>query len=290
MPVGVVLGCPRSGTTFLMSALQSLPSTVCLTGIAYPISLPHLLGRGGLPEDVREVLISTLPVSIAQYLQSGLFNARATALQKWRAERSGLAGLARALRGERQVDRLVFKEPFLSLAPESVLEGLPTAPVVHLVRDGRDCANSLVRSYDVLTDERLTTLNHSEMRVGRKVDHRYVPWWVEEGAEDDFLSATPYVRAIWMWKAMLERCTSAFEVPSAAERVLTVRYEAFMEEPLRWGEHVAAHFGATPSSPFRHRLSGAHTASIGKFRRRDAAEIAAAERVAGDMLARLGYH
>lgn len=290
VPAGVVLGCPRSGSTFLMRALSALPGTACLTGIAYPITLPHLIGSGALSPAVREALIEAFPISLAQYLQSGLFKARAVGLQKWWNERSGLSGLRRALRGERRVERVVFKEPFLSFAPEIVLESLPEAPVVYLLRDGRDVANSLVRTYDVLSDERLTSLVYSEMHLGRRVDHRYVPWWVEEGGEEVFLAATPYVRAVWMWKAMVERCADAFEAPEAAPRVLTVRYEQFMQEPVAAGERIAAHLGAAPTGPYRKRLANAHVASIGNYRKRAPEEIAAAERVAGRTLERLGYH
>ncbi|MDX1419448.1 MAG: sulfotransferase [Rubricoccaceae bacterium] len=288
VPVGVVLGCPRSGSTFLMRALSTLPDTACLTGIAYPITLSHVVAASPLAPEVREALLRAFPASLAQYLQSALFKARAAGLQKWWNERSGLAGLRRALRGERRVDRLVFKEPFLSFAPEIVLESLPEAPVVYLLRDGRDVANSLVRTYDVLSDERLTRLTHSEMHLGRRVDHRYVPWWVEEGAEDDFLAAPPYVRAVWMWKAMVERCDAAFGAAPEG-RVLTVRYETFMPEPVTSGEVIAAHLGAEPTARYLGRLREAHVASIGSYRKRAPDEIAAAERVAGGTLARLGY-
>src|SRR5690606_32040121 len=195
----------------------------------------------------------------------------------------------RALRKEQRVERLVFKEPFLSFAPEIVLESMPGAPIVHLVRDGRDVANSLVRSYDVLTDERLVDLSHSEMHLGRRVDHRYVPWWVEEGAEDAFLAAVPYVRAIWMWKVMVARCEVAFAPLEAAARVLEVRYEAFMREPVAVGDGIAAHFGARPTANFHRRLRRAHLDSIGSYRKRDPKEVSAAERIAGDALERLGY-
>jgi hypothetical protein len=272
-----------------MRAFHALPGTVCLTGIAYPLTLPHVVAAGDLSDDVREALVSALPVSLAEYLQSGLFRARSVALQKWWNERPGLRALLPALRGEQRIELFVYKEPFLSFAPEIVLESMPAAPVVYLLRDGRDVANSLVRSYDVLSDEKLTRLTSSEMRMGRRVDHRYVPWWVEEGAEDAFLAAAPYVRAVWMWKVMAERCEAAFAAAGAVARVYTLRYEAFMRDPLPLGERAAVHLGATPSATYRKRLREAHVTSIGSFRKRDPEEVAAAERVAGETLARLGY-
>ena len=289
MPIGVVLGCPRSGTTFLMRALNALPDTACLTGIAYPVSLPQVIAAGGLSPEVRQALVSTFPVAIDRYLHSGLFNARAPAIQKWWSERSGFDGLRRAVRGQRRVGRFIYKEPFLSFAPELVLESLPEAPVVYLLRDGRDVANSLVRSYDVLSDERLTRLTHPEMRLGRRIDHRFVPWWVEEGAEEEFLAGTPYVRAVWMWKAMVERCETVFASEAAQRRVFTLRYEDFMREPQALGEQVLKHLDAPLTPTLQKRLSEAHIASIGSYRKREASELAAAERVAGEALSRLGY-
>jgi hypothetical protein len=92
-----------------------------------------------------------------------------------------------------------------------------------------------------------------------------------------------------MWKAMVERSAAALEAPEAAARVFTLRYEAFMHEPLALGEQVVRHLGAASSESFKKRLAEAHVASIGSFRKRNPQEIAAAERVAGDALARFGY-
>ena len=75
----------------------------------------------------------------------------------------------------------MYKEPLFSLAPEFVFDALPEAKIIYIFRDGRDIANSLVASYDVLTDQELTHLQSSEMQSGRSYDHRYVPWWVAEG-------------------------------------------------------------------------------------------------------------
>ena len=100
--------------------------------------------------------------------------------------------------------RIVYKEPFFAFAPEYAYEALPSGRIVYIVRDGRDVADSLVRSYDVLTDEKLAGLGTTEAPLGRRHGRLYVPWWVEEGREGEFAVATPYVRAIWMWSAMVE--------------------------------------------------------------------------------------
>ena len=291
LDLGVVLGCPRSGTTFLMSVLGTLPNAACLTGSLLPVAVPHVLNQDISP-DVRAALTVGFERSIDAYLHSGRFNSRAATVQRWIGKPDRLRGLADVLSDSQRLRHFVYKEPFLSLAPELSYDALPSAQIVHIFRDGRDCANSLVRSYDVLSDERLTHLRGSEMRIGRKYDaQRYVPWWVDEDEEDLFMESTPYVRAIWMWKYMVRRCHDFFSQPDVQEsgRVMLLRYEDLMRDPVGQGDAVAAHLGLTPTKTFYKRLKGAHTGSIGSYQRRDAAEVEAAEAIAGPELKRYGY-
>ena len=186
---------------------------------------------------------------------------------------------------------MIYKEPFLSFAPDFVDEALPHAQVIHIYRDGRDVANSLVRTYDVLTDESLTHLRASEMRLGRKYDHRFVPWWVEDGCEDAFIACSPYARAIWMWKYMVRICHTYYERPEIAQsgRVLLLRYEDLMREPKVYGRIILEHLGAPASPAYERMLLKAHAKSIGKYKKRDRAEVEEAERIAGDELTLYGY-
>lgn len=48
----VILGVPRSGTTFLTHCVQGLRSTVTMSGILVPPVIPHLGGRVRKPKSV----------------------------------------------------------------------------------------------------------------------------------------------------------------------------------------------------------------------------------------------
>jgi hypothetical protein len=287
---GVVIGSPRSGTSYLMSVFNCLPDVEALTGTVLPTAIPHVVNQDLSPA-VYDALAVGFERALDAYLHSGRFHSRAGALQKWFNAPTGLAGLLDAARGRRRCRTFIYKEPFLSLAPQFVLDALPTARVVHIYRDGRDVANSLVRTYGVLTDEALTTLRGSEMRLGRRVDDRYVPWWVESGREAEFLAGTPYVRSIWMWAVMVRSIHEAYSRPEvqADGRVLPLSYEDFVTRPAHHGEAILAHVGEAATPSFRRRLARARTSSIGSYKRRDPGEIREAERIAGAELRLYGY-
>ncbi len=285
----IVFGVPRSGTTFLMSCLDGLPSAECVSGNLLPVGIAHLAAQE-ITDDLRDILRRSFRGAISDYLESAVYRSRAAALRKWWAAGHGLGDLRRAASGVRPESLLVYKEPFLSFAPEFSYEALPEARLIYIFRDGRDVADSLVRSYDVLSDEKLAGLETNEAPIGRRVGDRYVPWWVAEIDEETFLSATQYIRALLMWREMVRRCLRFLHRPDVAGsgRLLSVRYEELMSDPSSVGQAIVAHLGQEMTPKIRKRLGAAHTRSIGIHRRRyeDSPE---AERLAGAELEGLGY-
>jgi hypothetical protein len=286
----IVLGAPRSGTTFLMSCLNALPQAECVSGNLLPVAIAHL-AAGELRDDVRDVLERGFRCSLSDYLLSGEYFSRSAALRKWWMSNRRLGELRGAARGVRRESMLIYKEPFLAFAPEFAYRALPDARLIYIYRDGRDVADSLVRSYGVLTDERLADLESNEVVIGRKVGERYVPWWVAEGRERAFLDAVPYVRAIWMWNVMIERCREFLDRPDvvASGRVLEVRYEDLIRDPLGQGLAITTHLGQPLSARMRKQLQTAYPRSIGVHRRREPGEIRDGEAIAGSQLSALGY-
>ncbi len=273
-----------------MTALNALANSECVSGLLIPVSIPHLVNYS-LPAYVYNALAFELEASLQNYMNSGMPYSRLAALRKWLKGSMGNQELFQTLQRKRFVERLIYKEPFLSFAPEFTYRALPNCRILHLYRDGRDCADSLVRTYNVLTDEKLMALNTSEMPIGRQYNNRYVPWWVEEGREADFLASTPYVRAIWMWKEMVGRCYKFFSQTEvvATGRVLSVKYEEFVTDSAIYGEMIANHFGAKMNPQLWKQLHKAHTLSIGIHKKRNPKEIEAAEKVAQTELNMYGY-
>jgi Sulfotransferase family len=286
----VVLGAPRSGTTFLMSALDTLPALECVSGNLLPVGIAHLAAQPLAPE-IGAALERSFRGALADYLTTSVYHARTAALRKWWIASRRPAQLRGALRGRRLEQMLVYKEPFLAFAPQLAYRALPQARLVYIYRDGRDVADSLVRTYDVLSDAKLASLDSNEVQLGRRVGELYVPWWVADGEQEAFVQASQYVRAVWMWREMVRRCREFFaaEEVRASGRALQVRYEQLVSDPLAQGAAIARHLAQPLTARTRAVLSGAHPRSVGIHARREPGELAAAERVAAAELEALGY-
>ncbi len=288
----IVLGCPRSGTTFLSTLFDCIPEAESMMGTLLPPAIPAI-SRQITDRRVYDALAISFERSIDTYLHSGRFFSRAAALQKWANAPAGLPALRDAMKGRREIDLFIYKEPTMAYAPEWVLQALPHAKYILIHRDGRDVANSLVKSYNVLSDEGLKDENNSRLfkQFGRQYDERYVPWWVEEGRDQEFIESSQYVRAIWMWKYMVRQCQDVLLAPGklAEGQLLVIYYEEMMRNATDVGRDLADFLGVKQNKKYVKRLSSAHTRSIGSYKKRPAAEVEEAERIAAPELKELGY-
>ncbi len=285
----VVFGAPRSGTTFLMKALNPLPEAECVTGNLFPAELAHLAAQEDLPEETRAVLERSLRGAFRGYLDSGLYRSRTAALRKWLATRKSSQFWA-ATHGARRERLLVYKEPFFAFSPGFVFNALPDARLIYIMRDGRDVADSLVRTYDVLSDDKLASLE-TVSPLGRRHGNLYVPWWVERGQDQAFIEASQFARALWMWREMVRRSQQFLNRDDvrASGRVLTIRYRELMADPIGRGEAITNHLGVTMNRRVTKRFREAHERSIGIHKRRDKTTVRRAEEVAQPQLRDLGY-
>jgi Sulfotransferase family len=238
-----VVGSPRSGTTFTGSALGSLPGFVDLDEVQpWKAAIPSLLGR---PDE-----------EVGRRLRTIL-------------DRVRRLGLASGLRGVEQT-------PETSFVLTAVLTAYPDAVAVHVIRDGRDVATSLLER-GWLSAERAGA-DDARLPFGR-----YARFWVEPGREDEFAAVSDATRAAWAWRRYV---TAAGAAP---ERTVEVRYEQLAADPEAAAAPVAAAVGVDE------RLVAAvfarvHDRSAGRWRRDlTADQLADVEREAGPTLLTLGY-
>jgi hypothetical protein len=288
MRYGFVVASPRSGTTFLMAALSGMRGFLTKVGEVYPLHLGHLYAH--LPAAQRAVLQRALRFQLEE-CAARCGSSRLDTLVDCLRGRVGVGELVGSLRRRRKVEGLIFKEPFLAFAPELMMAAVPEARLVFLHRDGRDSADSLVRSYGTLSDAALGSQVPAEIVMGRRHGARWVPWWVEEGADDAFLAASAFVRNVWLWKAMNARCIRCFagDDAVASGRVLRVSYESLVDDPARVGRLIVKHLGGEWTRRLERRFGMASSRSVGIHKLRPAAEVEGATALAQDELAALGY-
>jgi hypothetical protein len=238
-----VLGSPRSGTTFLARALGALPGFVDL-GEVPPLkaAIPELAGASAsaVAPRIRRTLDAT--------------------------RRLGLVGRRR---GVEQTPESAFVAPAIALA-------YPQATLVHIVRDGRDVACSL--------------LERGWLSAGRRgADDAGNPYgaeprfWVEPDRREEFRGTTDARRAAWAWRRYVTAARAA------GQRVVEVRYERMHAEPEGVAGELAVRLGTDPR-PLEAQLRAAHGSSVGRYRRDLAPEqLRDVLAEAGGLLEELGY-
>lgn len=285
----VILGCPRSGTTFLIDSLEAIPNSECISGHIFPLFLSHFINVDTSPS-THEAISNCFEFSMQDYLEV-IQHHRFRQLQKYFRGNISFNELYQAFNRRRSINCVLYKEPFLAFSPEFTFHALPDCKIIHIYRDGRDCADSLERKYKVLTDEKLRFLQTAEMPLGRKADHRYIPWWVEAGREEEFLSYSPFLRSIWMWSVMVNRCSSFFsDLPdSSKKRILQVKYEDLVSNPTEYAKLISDFLGQRLTYRLKNNFQQASTKSIGIHKKRDRQEIETANHIAGKELNYFGY-
>jgi hypothetical protein len=172
--------------------------------------------------------------------------------------------------------RAVEQTPETAFVLRAVVRAYPQAAIVHMVRDPRDVAASLLQKGWLKAD-----------RVGRDdvgaPYGRHARFWVEPERVEEFDAASDARRAGWAWR----RYASAAR--AAPEHTLEVRYEELAADPSAVSATIAAHTGTDPVL-LAHALADMHAESVGRWRDdltpEQAGEI---EAEAGPLLQELGY-
>jgi hypothetical protein len=188
-----------------------------------------------------------------------------------------------------------YHEPFTAFCIDQLANHFTNTKLIHIIRDGRDNADSMVRSYpDALSNEvlgsyELCMRKNSEIGVPRPVGKRFVPWWVAEEHEGQFLESSQYGRYVWMWREMVSRIQECGQ-RLGATRYLEVRYEEVVREAQSSAAKIIGFLGFQPSRALHRKLRKGRATSIGISARNQSPERRAeATAVAGTLLNRLGY-
>jgi hypothetical protein len=236
-----VVGSPRSGTTFLGQTLGRQPGVVDL--------------------DEVQPLKAAIPalVDLPEAEQARRFR-RTLELVR-------LLGLVGHLRGVEQT-------PETSFVLRAAFHAYPQARALHMLRDGRDVACSLLERGWLSAHRSDTDDAHQPFGV-------HARFWVEPERRDEFARVSDARRAAWAWRRYVTAVRG-----TADERVLEVRYENL---PASAGA-VADHLGLD-AAPLAAALAAAHTQSVGRWQRELTDEqVADVEAEAGDLLRELGYY
>lgn len=237
-----VVGSPRSGTTFLAGAIGSLPGFVDLGEVA-PV-------KAAVPE-----LATLPPADAAARLRRILAIAR----------RVGLVGAVRP----------VEQTPEMAFVVRAIPSAYPAGRVVHIVRDGRDVACSLLEKPWLRREQ--GRVDDAGVPYGA-----YARFWVERDRRDEFESASDARRAAWVWRSYVTAARTA-------EGALEIRYEDVAADPSAVAAALAGHLGV-PVEPVVAALGHAHASSVGRYRADLTAEqLADVEEEAGELLQELGY-
>jgi hypothetical protein len=238
-----VFGCPRSGTTFLAGALGRLAGFVDLGEVApLKASIPELASRppAEAASDVSRI------VSRVQRL-----------------------ALASGLRAVEQTPETVYIGEALSLA-------YPDSLRIHLVRDGRDVACSLLER-GWLSASRMGSDDAGEA---------YGPaarFWVEPGRAEEFPHGSDAQRTGWAWRRYVEAGLAL------ADTALEIRYEDLTARPADVAASLAQLLDH-PVEELERVLAGAHSDSVGRHRvELTPAELGEIELEARPLLRTLGY-
>jgi Sulfotransferase family len=251
-----IIGSPRSGTTFLGACIGRMPE------VSY-----HFEPR--------------LTKAVAGRVYDGSWS-EGRSRRLFRTSYSTL--LLAALHGGR---RFAEKTPENSFLVPFLAAAFPDAQFVHIIRDGRDAAVSHAEK------PWLTAAAGGAGRRGPAGEPRgpYPRWWVEPDRGAEFMAVPDIVRAGWAWRRFTAAALEGLST-LAPERVIEVRYEWVVSDPMGAAESLGEFLGASAAGRegLRAGLGNASKSSVGRWRTiLNEQEIADLERHIGPMLTRLGY-
>ncbi|MGB2874136.1 MAG: sulfotransferase [Gaiellaceae bacterium] len=239
----LVLGAPRSGTSFVARCIGRVPGFADLGELRpWKEAIPRL---ASLPQEEAAEHLRGMLESIRRY------------------------GFVRHLRA-------VEQSPETAFVLAAAVHAYPQAAVVHMVRDPRDVASSLLQKGWLRAERR------GRDDVGAPYGG-HARFWVEPDRAAEFDQASEARRAGWAWRSYVSAARAA------PANTVEVQYEELASDPEAASERLAAHIGADPIL-LGHAFSRMHCESVGRWRRNLTPEqVAEVESEAGALMQELGY-
>jgi len=238
-----IVGSPRSGTSFVARSIGSLPGFVDL-GEVTPL-------KASIPA------LTKVPTE-----EAGRGIRHRLEMVRWLALVPGLRG--------------VEQTPEFAFVLRAAMSAYPNALAIHMIRDGRDVACSLL-------ERGWLRKNHAGRDDAHQPYGAYARFWVEPELAEAFENVSDARRSAWAWR----RYVTA--VRRQRERVVEVRYERLVADGEGVAREIADHLGV-PHASLARAFEAVQGDSVGRFRNElSPEELADVEREAGPLLAELGY-
>jgi hypothetical protein len=223
-----VVGCPRSGTTFLAGSLGACPGFVDLGEVAaFKAAIPELAALDPVEAGPRIRRVLTI------------------------ACRLGLVGRLRA----------VEQTPEAAFVAQALSRAFPDALTLHIVRDGRDVVCSLLeRGW-------LSAGRAGADDAGRAYG-RHARFWVEPERREEFEHASDVRRAAWAWRRYVDAARGSIVWHVGYERLTTAPDAVAAELAHRLGMEAAPLAAALAEAHgdsvgrFRRDLTAAQVAEV----------------------------
>lgn len=287
-----IMGCPRSGTTFLSNIFGLVADYEEFIGVLAPPRMMHLIRS--MPDGIEK---TSLLHCVRDVFWQSFWRRRFSRFVKLKKVWKGSLPLMKLFSNDKYFDEAIFcfKEPFLCFAAKDFAKYFPNSIFIHIIRDGRDNADSLDRSYtDALSDEILksdvlSSNKVSEIGFWEKINGFNVPHWVPKNERFIFSSMSKFERCVLMWREMVLKGRELKNVlPN--DRYYEIKYETLVENPIVEGQKLFDFLGKDMNGAIKKKLKSAYSSSVGISKERmNSNKIEKANALAGALLSELGY-
>ena len=281
-----IVACPRSGTTFVSRAMDHATRTKSVIGNCI---LPVTCSIHALSCDKNDSYTAQAIEQgfTSEIIRKSATNSRLEAISRLLTQKHDIRSASEIVRGNWKHDKFVYKEPFISFSPRLAATEIASG-IFWIIRDGRDVANSLVKTYNVLSDDVLRSCesNENPIKTERKVGDFFIPWWVKDQDVDQFLGSSQFVRAGLMWEYCVTKCKEQFRGDA---RVVETKYENIVTNKNLCINLISQFLSVTRNKSLVAACNDVSARSIGAHRIRDRREICTLEHAIGGTLETFGY-